>query len=177
VHRSLHEPVLTRQSLNYTWVNQDRKSVHLAAPTYIDYVMTWVQNLLDDENVFPTKSGKTRTDRRALASSPAPSQATTFRSPSPPPSSTSTASSSVSLPTYTTHTTHKSYTSAPSLTSILSLPTFWRLGGNTSCWTSRTSRVPPTRLSVSDCCGTGGERWASWRDKDKYDSFPLLYHT
>lgn len=45
-------------SLNYTWINQDRKSVHLAAPTYIDYVMTWIQNLLDDENVFPTKSGK-----------------------------------------------------------------------------------------------------------------------
>lgn len=44
--------------LNYTWINQDRKSVHLPAPTYIDYVMTWVQNLLDDENVFPTKSGK-----------------------------------------------------------------------------------------------------------------------
>ncbi|KIJ17613.1 hypothetical protein PAXINDRAFT_111026 [Paxillus involutus ATCC 200175] len=45
-------------NLNYTWINQDRKSVNLAAPTYIDYVMTWVQNLLDDENVFPTKSGK-----------------------------------------------------------------------------------------------------------------------
>ncbi|KXN81748.1 CBK1 kinase activator protein MOB2 [Leucoagaricus sp. SymC.cos] len=44
-------------SLNYTWINQERKSVYLPAPTYIDYVMTWVQNLLDDENVFPTKSG------------------------------------------------------------------------------------------------------------------------
>ncbi|KAH7927787.1 hypothetical protein BV22DRAFT_1031412 [Leucogyrophana mollusca] len=44
-------------NLNHTWINQDRKSVHLAAPTYIDYVMTWVQNLIDDENVFPTKSG------------------------------------------------------------------------------------------------------------------------
>lgn len=43
--------------LNYTWINQDRKSVQLPAPTYIDYVMTWVQNLLDDENTFPTKSG------------------------------------------------------------------------------------------------------------------------
>jgi len=43
--------------LNYTWINQDRKSVHLPAPTYIDYVMTWVQNLLDDDNTFPTKSG------------------------------------------------------------------------------------------------------------------------
>ncbi|KAG9315952.1 Mob1/phocein [Chiua virens] len=41
-------------NLNYTWINQDRKSVHLAAPTYIDYVMTWVQNLLDDENTFPS---------------------------------------------------------------------------------------------------------------------------
>jgi hypothetical protein len=32
--------------------------VHLPAPTYIDYVMTWVQNMLDDDNVFPTKSGE-----------------------------------------------------------------------------------------------------------------------
>ncbi|KAI0667764.1 Mob1/phocein [Trametes maxima] len=45
-------------NLNYTWINQDRKSVQLPAPTYVDYVMTWVQNLLDDENVFPTKSGR-----------------------------------------------------------------------------------------------------------------------
>ncbi|KAF5389278.1 hypothetical protein D9757_003395 [Collybiopsis confluens] len=45
-------------TLNFTWINQDRKSVNLAAPTYVDYVMTWVQNLLDDENVFPTKSGQ-----------------------------------------------------------------------------------------------------------------------
>ncbi len=43
--------------LNYTWINQDRRNVQLPAPTYVDYVMTWVQNLLDDENVFPTKSG------------------------------------------------------------------------------------------------------------------------
>lgn len=61
--RLFFSPFVTNflESLNYTWINQDRKSVHLAAPTYIDYVMTWVQNLLDDENVFPTKSGKTRT--------------------------------------------------------------------------------------------------------------------
>ncbi|KAG5646511.1 hypothetical protein DXG03_003278 [Asterophora parasitica] len=45
-------------ALNYTWISQDRKSVHLAAPTYIDYVMTWVQNLLDDDNTFPTKAGQ-----------------------------------------------------------------------------------------------------------------------
>lgn len=45
-------------SLNYTWINQDRKSVQLPAPTYIDYVMTWVQNVIDDETTFPTKSGQ-----------------------------------------------------------------------------------------------------------------------
>lgn len=43
--------------LSYTWINQDRKNVHLPAPTYIDYVMTWIQNLLNDESTFPTKSG------------------------------------------------------------------------------------------------------------------------
>ena len=43
--------------LNYTWINHDRKSVNLAAPTYIDYVMTWIQNLLNDEATFPTKAG------------------------------------------------------------------------------------------------------------------------
>lgn len=52
--------------LNYTWINQERKSVHLPAPTYIDYVMTWVQNLLDDENSFPTKSGMSFTTTRHL---------------------------------------------------------------------------------------------------------------
>ncbi|TFK52181.1 hypothetical protein OE88DRAFT_1711930 [Heliocybe sulcata] len=44
--------------LNYTWINQDRKSVQLPAPTYIDFVMTWCQNLFDDETVFPTKAGR-----------------------------------------------------------------------------------------------------------------------
>jgi len=46
------------QTLNYTWINQDRKSVNLAAPTYIDYVMTWIQNLINDEATFPTKAGR-----------------------------------------------------------------------------------------------------------------------
>ncbi|TDL24328.1 hypothetical protein BD410DRAFT_786444 [Rickenella mellea] len=45
-------------TLDYTWIDQNRKQVKLAAPTYIDYVMTWVQNSLDDENIFPTKAGR-----------------------------------------------------------------------------------------------------------------------
>jgi len=44
-------------NLDYTWIDHSRKQVKLPAPTYIDYVMTWLQNLLDDETVFPTKSG------------------------------------------------------------------------------------------------------------------------
>jgi len=44
-------------TLDYTWIDHNRKQVKLPAPTYIDYVMTWLQNLLDDEGTFPTKSG------------------------------------------------------------------------------------------------------------------------
>ncbi len=57
VPQPFHVATDPRLRLNYTWINQDRKSVQLPAPTYIDYVMTWAQNLIDDESVFPTKSG------------------------------------------------------------------------------------------------------------------------
>ena len=42
--------------LNYVWTHQGGKQAVLPAPTYIDYVMTSIQNLVDDENTFPTKS-------------------------------------------------------------------------------------------------------------------------
>ncbi|KAF9013194.1 Mob1/phocein, partial [Cyathus striatus] len=45
-------------SLNYTWTNQGGKPVSLPAPTYIDYVMSSIQNLVEDENTFPTKTSK-----------------------------------------------------------------------------------------------------------------------
>ncbi|PBK74986.1 hypothetical protein ARMSODRAFT_1013958 [Armillaria solidipes] len=45
-------------NLNYLWTTQDRKQVSLSAPTYIDSVMSSIQTLLDDENVFPSKSGE-----------------------------------------------------------------------------------------------------------------------
>ncbi|EJD41485.1 hypothetical protein AURDEDRAFT_115418 [Auricularia subglabra TFB-10046 SS5] len=45
-------------NLDYTWIDASRRQVKLPAPTYIDYVMTWVQNLLEDDNVFPTKAGR-----------------------------------------------------------------------------------------------------------------------
>ena len=62
--RTFFLPFIVRNDINlsyrlsYTWINHDRKSVHLPAPTYIDYVMTWIQNLLNDEATFPTKSGQ-----------------------------------------------------------------------------------------------------------------------
>lgn len=40
------------------WIDQNRKQLPLAAPTYIDYVMSWVQSLVENEEVFPTKSGR-----------------------------------------------------------------------------------------------------------------------
>ncbi|KIM43018.1 hypothetical protein M413DRAFT_393900 [Hebeloma cylindrosporum] len=46
-------------SLNYVWTHQSGKQEKLPAPTYIDYVMTSIQNLIDDENIFPTKSNQT----------------------------------------------------------------------------------------------------------------------
>ncbi|KAG8901958.1 Maintenance of ploidy protein mob2 [Tulasnella sp. 403] len=45
-------------TLDYTWIDSNRKQVKLPAPTYVDYVFTWVQNLLDDKSVFPTDSGR-----------------------------------------------------------------------------------------------------------------------
>lgn len=45
-------------SLDYTWIDQNRKQVRLPAPQYIDYVMTWVGGLLSDEATFPTKACK-----------------------------------------------------------------------------------------------------------------------
>ncbi len=34
-----------------------KKPIKCSAPKYIDYLMTWVQEQLDDENIFPSKIG------------------------------------------------------------------------------------------------------------------------
>lgn len=44
--------------MDYTWIDASRKRVKLPAPQYIDYVLTWVEGLIKDESVFPTKAGK-----------------------------------------------------------------------------------------------------------------------
>jgi Mob1/phocein family len=153
------------ESLNYTWINQDRKSVQLPAPTYIDYVMTWVQNLLDDENTFPTKSGISNLSHPLttyLTQTPCPALVYQDRT-SPPrfrrPSNTYTVSSCACLRTYTTHITPRFFTYVPNRISTRSSHISSRLAVSTSCLRSKTFVARPTRrLSASALCGSAGEK-------------------
>lgn len=40
----------------YVW-SDGRKAVACPAPLYIDYLMTWIHEQLDDENIFPSQIG------------------------------------------------------------------------------------------------------------------------
>ncbi|ORZ34153.1 Mob1/phocein [Catenaria anguillulae PL171] len=54
-------PVMTAgPKYEYHWCDgvQFKKPIKLDAPQYIDYLMTWVQNQFDDENVFPSQMGQ-----------------------------------------------------------------------------------------------------------------------
>jgi MOB kinase activator 1 len=44
----------------YHWADGQtvKKPIKCSAPKYIDYLMTWVQDQLDDENLFPSKIGE-----------------------------------------------------------------------------------------------------------------------
>lgn len=44
----------------YHWADGQtvKKPIKCSAPKYIDYLMTWVQDQLDDENLFPSKIGQ-----------------------------------------------------------------------------------------------------------------------
>ena len=50
---------LTSQERNYHWADGTniKKPIKCSAPKYIDYLMTWVQDQLDDETLFPSKIG------------------------------------------------------------------------------------------------------------------------
>lgn len=44
--------------VEYLWTDpHHRKQTSIPATSYVDYVMTWVQNIIDDESIFPTKAG------------------------------------------------------------------------------------------------------------------------
>lgn len=46
----------------YHWADGHtvKKPIKCSAPKYIDYLMTWVQDQLDDETLFPSKIGQLR---------------------------------------------------------------------------------------------------------------------
>lgn len=41
----------------YLWFDEKGKKTRVAAPQYIDYVMTFTQRTVSDETIFPTKYG------------------------------------------------------------------------------------------------------------------------
>ena len=41
----------------YLWSDATKKNVKVSAPQYVDYVMSWIQQQLDDQTAFPTKAG------------------------------------------------------------------------------------------------------------------------
>lgn len=41
----------------YMWLDERGKKSKLSAPQYVDYVMTYVQKVVNDETTFPTKHG------------------------------------------------------------------------------------------------------------------------
>lgn len=42
----------------YLWFDEKGKKTRVAAPQYIDYVMTFTQKTISDESIFPTKYGE-----------------------------------------------------------------------------------------------------------------------
>jgi hypothetical protein len=79
------------------------------------------------------------------------------------PSSTSIVSSYAYSCIYTMRTTRKSSTCTPNLTSTRSSPTSLDSATSTSCWTSKTFAVRPTRrLSGLALFGSVKEKWAFW---------------
>ncbi|KAG9328105.1 hypothetical protein JZ751_016359 [Albula glossodonta] len=43
--------------VTYCWTDDQGKKVRCSAPLYTDYTMSYIQELLTDEQVFPTKAG------------------------------------------------------------------------------------------------------------------------
>ncbi len=42
----------------YVWTDDHGRKLKCSAPLYFDYAMSYIQDLLTDEDVFPTKAGK-----------------------------------------------------------------------------------------------------------------------
>ncbi|KAG0643029.1 Mob1/phocein [Tuber brumale] len=47
--------------LDYSWLDANKKPLRLPATTYIEYVLQWISNRINDESIFPTKANPTTT--------------------------------------------------------------------------------------------------------------------
>jgi len=61
--------------LDYTWLDAQKKPMRLPAPTYIEYVLQWISNRINDESIFPTKANGTTTATAATPSAMLPNSA------------------------------------------------------------------------------------------------------
>ena len=43
--------------IEYVWIDSQKRNVRVSAPQYVDFMFTQIQGQLDDESLFPTKSG------------------------------------------------------------------------------------------------------------------------
>jgi len=41
----------------YLWMVEEKKPLECTAPEYVDFLLTWIQELINDENVFPSSVG------------------------------------------------------------------------------------------------------------------------
>ncbi|XP_051512980.1 MOB kinase activator 2-like isoform X4 [Myxocyprinus asiaticus] len=51
-------PAMTASNTTYYWYDEKGKKTKCTAPQYVDFVMSSVQKLVTDEDIFPTKYGK-----------------------------------------------------------------------------------------------------------------------
>ena len=53
----------------YHWADGHtvKKPIKCSAPKYIDYLMTWVQDQLDDATLFPSKRGQLKSVRELIS--------------------------------------------------------------------------------------------------------------
>lgn len=63
---------LTGGRLDYSWLDANKKPLLLPAPTYIEYVLQWISNRINDETIFPTKTTPTTTASAATPSAAIP---------------------------------------------------------------------------------------------------------
>lgn len=70
--RRIRPADLGRRRYEYYWADGDqvKKPIKLSAPAYVDALMTWVQSLLDNEQIFPCDEGAPRRPREGPAMLP-----------------------------------------------------------------------------------------------------------